>query len=217
MEHQRKREKIVKRRTRVECGLDFSPHAEHVRNFSRWRVTAHRNWRADEIISRLTNPRRACHSQVSFAWFFFIAPFPLFPSPSSLYPLVSAARSDDALKLKTLEMGHSRHLFLSLSFFLLLSSSFFPCSVLRRMPSWKGSRTERKSQSFRRMPFKLFIRISRSWGRAMTGRSNECGVNRLQETQKITSWYEAREETSLSWLNEQEPSVSLKDPRWFLI
>lgn len=141
----------------------------------------------------------------------------LYSSPSSLYPLVSAARTDDALKLKTLEMGHSRHLFLSLSFFLLLSSSFFPCSVLRRMPSWKGSRTERKSQSFRRMPFKLFIRISRSWGRAMTGRSNECGVNRLQETQKITSWYEAREETSLSWLNEQEPSVSLKDPRWFLI
>lgn len=148
----------------------------------------------------------------------------LHSSPSSLYPLVSAARSDDALKLKTLMMGHSRHLFLSLSFSpspLCLSSSF---SLLLSfhvrfsgMSSWKDSRTERKSQSFRRMPFKLFIRISRSWGRAMTGRSNECGVNRLQETQKITSRYEAREETSLSWLNEQEPSVSLKDPRWFLI
>lgn len=51
----------------------------------------------------------------------------LHSSPSSLYPLVSAARSDDALKLKTLEMGHSRHLFLSLSFSptpLCLSSSF---------------------------------------------------------------------------------------------
>lgn len=39
----------------------------------------------------------------------------------------------------------------------------------------------------------------------MTGRSNECGVNRLQETQKITSQYEVHEETSLSWLNEQGP------------
>lgn len=87
----------------------------------------------------------------------------------------STARSDDALKLKTLEMGHSRHLFLSR--LLPLSPSFFPCSVLRGMPRWKGSRTKRKSRSFRRrMPFKLFIRISRSWGRAMTGRSNECGV-----------------------------------------
>lgn len=108
------------------------------------------------------------------------------------------------------------------SFFLFLSPSFFPCSVLRRMPWWKGSRTERKSQSFRRrMPFKLFIRISRSWGRAMTGRSNECGVNRLQETQKITSRHEAREETSLSWLNgqgpvrflERSPMISGLDPR----
>lgn len=53
----------------------------------------------------------------------------------------SAARSDDALKLKTLEMGHSRYLslflFLSLCLSPFLSSSFsifFPCSVLRRMP-----------------------------------------------------------------------------------
>lgn len=48
----------------------------------------------------------------------------LLSSPSNLYPLVSAARSDDALKLKTLEMGHSRHLFLPPPFFLPLSSSF---------------------------------------------------------------------------------------------
>lgn len=54
----------------------------------------------------------------------------------------------------------------------------------------------KKGQFFRRrMPFKLFIRIPRSWGRATTGRANECGVNRLQETQKITSRRGARKET----------------------
>lgn len=51
---------------------------------------------------------------------FLLLPF-LLSSPYSLYPLVSAARSDDALKLKTLEMGYSRHLFLSLSLSLFLS------------------------------------------------------------------------------------------------
>lgn len=74
---------------------------------------------------------------------------------------------------------------LSLSLFLSFRAGF---SVGCLSEKDRGPRTERKSQSFRRrMPFKLFIRISRSWGRAMTGRSNECGVNRLQETQKITS------------------------------
>jgi len=65
------------------------------------------------------------------------------------------------------------------------------------------------------MPFNLFIRISRSWGRATTGRPNECGAERLQETQKITSRRGARVESSLSWLNGREGrrSVSLKDPR----
>lgn len=50
----------------------------------------------------------------------------------------------------------------------------------------------------------------------MDGRSNECGVNRLQETQKITSQREAREETSLSWLKEQGP-FPRKKPQRFLV
>lgn len=45
---------------------------------------------------------------------FFIPTSP--PFVFFLCSLVSAAGSDDALKLKTLEMGHSRHLSLSLSF-----------------------------------------------------------------------------------------------------
>lgn len=208
------REKIVKQRTRVECGLNFSPHAEHVRNFSRWRVIAHRNWRPGKIISRLTNPRRACQPQIFFAWFFYCF------LPSSRRP---PACTRSFLPQDRTMHWNSRPLrwaiqdtsfSLCLSLFLPLSL-FFLYMLLRKMPRWKGSRTERKSQSFRhRMPFKLFIRISRSWGRAMTGRSNECGVNRLQEAQKITSRHEVRGNLIVV---AREPSVSLKDPRRFLV
>lgn len=126
--------------TRVECGLDFSPHAEHVLNFSWRRVAAHRNWRADEIISRLTNPRRGPVSLRPLSLDFLLLAS-LLSSLSSLYPLVSAARSGDALKLKTLEMGHSRHLSLSLSLFSSppfslspASSSSLPLSFRARFP-----------------------------------------------------------------------------------
>jgi len=189
----------------MECGLDFSSHAKHVRNFSRRCVAAHRNWQVDEIISRLMNPRRACQSQTSRTWFFFIYIPTSPPFLLSSSELVSAAGSDDALKLKTLEMGHSRYLFLSLSL------SFSSCLVLRKISWWKGSRTERKGS-----PSDVGCHSSYSFesrvrgGEPRTGRSNECGVNRLQETQKITSQRGAREETSLSWLKEQGRSVSWK-------
>lgn len=127
----------------------FFPHAEHVRKVFRGdalpRIEIRRT---DKIISQLTkSPTGLSVSDLSLDFFLFFLSSFFFRRFSLLYSLVSAAGSDDALKLKTLEMGHSRHLSF-LSFYLFLSFSLFVPTVLRRTSRWKGSRTERKGSSF---------------------------------------------------------------------
>lgn len=111
-----------------------------------------RNWRAGEITSRLTNSRRACQSQ-TFRLIFYpsLPPASLASScrPSSLlFARFCHAGSVDALKLKTLEMGP------------------FKASLCARLAVGclvkKAERKGSPSEMCLRMPFRLFIRISRS-------------------------------------------------------
>jgi len=128
-------EKIVKPRIWVECDLNFFLLPSMCATFLGGALPRIENWRADEIISWLTNPRRACQSQVSFAWF-FIAPFPSFVALQFVrarfcHEIGRCIETQDPW-----DGPFKAPLSLSafLSFFLFFSPSFFPCSVLRRMP-----------------------------------------------------------------------------------
>jgi len=122
-------EKIVKPRIWVECDLNFFLLPSMCATFLGGalprieigeRTKSYLGWRIPDGPVSLR----------SLSLDFLLLPF-LLSSPSSLYALVSATRSDDALKLKTLEMGHSRHLFLSPPFSLSFSFSL-PLSFLAR-------------------------------------------------------------------------------------
>lgn len=151
------------------------------------------------IVSPLTSARRACQSW-KFRWIFFIPP--LSSSPFfvilPLVRLVSTAGALNVLKLKTLEIDHSRQLF--------IPSFSVGCLVKKAGPRKKG-------QSFQcRMPFKLFIRISRSWGRRTRSveRTRDKPATRNAENHVHTS--EERERKSHCRDSMNRDDQSSKDP-----